>query len=94
MKTIEPMTHTDRLTFLVSKSPNRLVPFLIRHRYIALIVAINLPGNFLIGGGGGISMIAGVSRLFSAPGFFAAIVIAVAPVPLAIIFFGKAILAN
>lgn len=94
VKTIEPMTHNDRLAFLVSKSPNRFVPFLIRHRYLALIVAINLPGNFLIGGGGGISMVAGVSRLFSAPGFFAAIVLAVAPVPLAIVLFGRAILAN
>ena len=94
VKTIETMTHNDMLAFLVSKSPNRFVPFLIRYRYLALIVAINLPGNFLIGGGGGISMVAGISRLFSAPGFLAAIAIAVAPVPLAIVFFGNAILEN
>ena len=89
---LEPMTQDERLAFLVSKSPSRLIPFLLRHRYIALIVAINLPGNFLIGGGGGISLVAGVSKLFSAPGFFASIAIAVAPVPLLVVLFGKSVL--
>jgi hypothetical protein len=81
-----------RLTFLVSHAPSRFLPFLLRHRYLALAIAINLPGNILLGGGGGLALMAGISRLFSAPGFLATIAIAVSPVPLAIFFFGNQIL--
>jgi hypothetical protein len=90
--TIEPMSIDDRIGFLVANAPNRLVPFLLRHRYLALAVALNLPGNFLIGGGGGIALLAGVSRLYAVSGFLATVAIAVAPVPLAVLMFGKQIL--
>ena len=89
---VEPLKMEDRLKFLISQAPSRLVPFLIRHRYIALAILVNLPGNILIGGGGGISLIAGASRLFSLPGFLITITLAVSPVPLAILIFGKEIL--
>ncbi len=89
---VEPLKMEDRLEFLISQAPSRLVPFLIRHRYIALAILVNLPGNILIGGGGGISLIAGASRLFSLPGFLITIALAVSPVPLAILIFGKEIL--
>ena len=56
--------------------------------YLALAVALNIPGNYLIGGGGGIALFAGVSRLFSVPGFVITIMLAVAPVPLAVMIFG------
>lgn len=92
LKAVEPLDQKDRLTFLLSKTPNRYVPFLLRHRYVALFVAINLPGNFLIGGGGGISMVAGLSRLFSLTGFLVTIAVAVAPLPVAILLFGDTVL--
>ena len=92
LTSIEPMKRADRLTFLVSKTPNRLVPFLIRHRYLALAILVNLPGNILIGGGGGIALVAGASKLFSTLGFIITIAFAVSPVPLAILLFGKEIL--
>jgi hypothetical protein len=94
LKTIEPMSRNDRLAFLLSKAPSRFVPFLLRHRYLSLAVLFNLPRNFLIGGGGGIAMIAGLSGLYSVLGFVITILIAVSPVPLAILMFGKEILAN
>lgn len=78
----------EKLSFLIARAPNRALPFLLKSRYIALAVAINLPGNFLIGGGGGISLVAGASRLFSFPAFVLAIAFAVAPVPLGIVLFG------
>ena len=87
LNTIEPMDRKERLTFLVSKAPNRLIPFLLRHRYGALAVAINLPGNIVMGGGGGISLMAGASKLYSVPGFIATITLAVSPVPIAILIF-------
>lgn len=84
---LEPMDMDARLDFLVSRAPNRLMPFLLRQRYLALAVLLNLPGNIVIGGGGGICLIAGLSRLVSLPGFLITIVLAVAPVPLAIVLF-------
>jgi len=94
LKAIEPLDQQERLAFLVNKAPNRLLPFLLRYRYLALAVALNLPGNFLIGGGGGIALFAGVSRLYSAHGFLATVVVAVAPVPLAVLIFGQEFLAR
>ena len=89
LTSIEPMKRADRLAFLISKTPNRMVPFMLRHRYIALAILINLPGNILIGGGGGIALVAGASKLFSVLGFIITIAFAVSPVPLAILLFGK-----
>lgn len=85
---IATLTRQERLAFLVSKAPNRIIPLLLRNRYIALVVAINLPGNFLIGGGGGIAMIAGASGLFSFPGFTFAIALAISPIPLSVVLLG------
>jgi hypothetical protein len=92
LERIEPLSGEERLGFLLEKAPGRMLPFLLRHRYIALALAINLPGNFLIGGGGGIAMVAGISRLFTLQGFLLAIGLAVAPVPIAIALFGSGVL--
>ena len=92
LKSIEPLNEQQRLAALIEKTPTRILPFLLRHRYVALAAALNLPGNFLVGGGGGIALFAGVSRLFSTPAFFATIMIAVSPVPLAVLALGAGIL--
>lgn len=92
LRTIEPMDLDERLAFIISNAPNRSIPFLLRHRYLALAIVVNVPGNIVIGGGGGISLMAGASRLYSLSGFLATIMLAVAPVPLAILVFGTQIL--
>lgn len=89
LRRFEPMEMDERLAFLVSEAPNRLVPFFVRHRYLALAIVVNIPGNIVIGGGGGIALMAGISRLYSLPGFLTTIAIGVSPVPLAILIFGK-----
>lgn len=89
---LEPMDTQARLAYLVEGSPTRVVPLLLRHRYLALAIALNVPGNFLIGGGGGIALTAGVSRLYSPTGFLLTIALAVAPVPLAVLIFGRTVL--
>lgn len=94
LRTIAPMSMQDRLAFITSKAPNRYVPLLLRHRYIALAVVVNIPGNVIIGGGGGIALMAGISRLYTLPGFLIAIAIAVAPLPLAILLFGEDVLSG
>jgi hypothetical protein len=79
----------QRLEVLVQTAPSWIVPFLLRHRYVALMVALNIPGNAVIGGGGGIGHAAGYSRLFWTGGYLTAVALAVAPVPLAVIVFGS-----
>jgi len=51
-----------------------------RYRYLALAVLLNVPGNAVIGGGGGIAMLVGMTRLFSFPAYIATVVLAVSPV--------------
>jgi len=94
LRTIEPLDQQEILVFLAAKAPNRYLPLLLRHRYLALAVAINIPGNFLIGGGGGIALFAGVSRLYSILGYLVTIALSVAPIPIAVLVFGKKILTD
>lgn len=78
---VAPLSGKARLEYLTARAPRRLVPFMLRHRYLALIVLLNLPGNSIIGGGGGIGLIAGLSGLFSFPAYLGVLLIAVAPIP-------------
>ena len=56
--------------------------------YFALIlclmiaVTLNLPGNVLIGGGGGIGLIAGMSGLCPFPKYILCVSLAIAPLPI------------
>ncbi|MBT7974334.1 MAG: hypothetical protein HN687_09305 [Candidatus Marinimicrobia bacterium] len=56
-------------------------------RYLALAILFNLPGNFILGGGGGIALLCGLSRHFSWNGFLLTVMLSTAPVPL-LIWFG------
>ncbi|MDX1605028.1 MAG: hypothetical protein R3202_02480 [Candidatus Competibacterales bacterium] len=79
---LQPLDADQRLRLLVLRAPVRIVPFLLRHRYLALAVAFNLPGNTLLGGGGGIALVAGMSGLFAPLRYTLVLVLAVSPVPL------------
>lgn len=72
----------ERLDLLMERAPQRFVPMLLKHRYLAVMLALNMPGNTVIGGGGGIAMVAGMSGLFTFGWFALAVAIAIAPVPL------------
>ena len=82
---IAPLSAHKRLDYLLENAPSRIGPFLVRHRYVALAVVLNIPGNIVIGGGGGIAMVAGMSGLYSLPRYLLTIAIAVAPIPLIIV---------
>jgi hypothetical protein len=88
LEDIEPLDKKARLNLMIQRAPKRLVPMLLRYRYLALAAALNIPGNYIIGGGGGIALFAGASRLFSVSGFLITIILAVAPVPIAVMIFG------
>lgn len=79
---LEPLPPEERLRFLLEGAPSRFVPFLLRQRYLILGVLFNLPGNALIGGGGGIGLVAGMSRLFPFPKYLLLICVAITPGPI------------
>ncbi len=79
---LQPLSAGQRFEVLIEHAPKRVVPVLLKHRYIAIIVALNVPGNAVIGGGGGIALLAGMSGLFTLPRFIASVSLAALPVPL------------
>lgn len=73
---------SDAVTSLLEGLRNRpWIHGLMRFRWLALALLINMPGNTVIGGGGGIAMAVGYSRTFTYPAFLACVAVAVAPVP-------------
>ncbi len=83
-----PLSQDDRVAMLLDGQSKRVLRLALRYRYVALAVAVNTPGNAIIGGGGGIMMVAGLSGIFSPLATLLTVVLAVSPVPLAIIFLG------
>ena len=82
--TIAAAPPATRLDTLFAQFDHGAIKLATRYRYPLLALLINLPGNIVIGGGGGIAMIAGLSRVFAPLPFLATVAIAVLPVPLAI----------
>ena len=76
------MSPEDFQDGLASTSGPKFLKPMLRYRYVALALAVNMPGNIVLGGGGGIAMMAGLSRLFDPLPFLLTILIAVLPIPL------------
>ena len=83
-----PLSKEERLAMLLDGQSKRIVSTALRYRYVAMALAVNMPGNSLIGGGGGIMIIAGLSGIFTPLATLVTIVISVSPVPLAVLFLG------
>ena len=81
---LEPLDQHKRLEFLNRKTPTKIAPFLLKHRFVTLAVVLNLPGNALIGGGGGIGLVIGMSKLITFYQYFLVMAVAILPVPLCI----------
>ncbi|MGD8883576.1 MAG: hypothetical protein PVI82_16880 [Desulfobacterales bacterium] len=77
----------DKLSLNRIFCKSRFRSFLSKYRYLAIGVLFNTPGNYLFGGGGGISLACGISRSISWKWFLLTVVLAVSPVPL-FVFFG------
>jgi hypothetical protein len=82
MLQLEPLNSEEKLDFLLRSAPSKVIPFLVKHRYFMIALALNLPGNALIGGGGGIGLISGMSRLYPFPKYILLVSFAITPVPL------------
>lgn len=83
-----PLSQEERLAMLLDGQSKRVLSLALRYRYVALALAVNTPGNSIIGGGGGIMILAGLSGIFSPLWTFLAVALAVSPVPLAVMFLG------
>lgn len=81
-----------RLALMRARLPGRLGDIALRWRYLLLAALINLPGSALIGGGGGICLLAGLTRLFQPRATLLTILLAVLPFPLAVWLWGPGVL--
>ena len=88
VRRLAPLSGQERMMFLEHESPARLVPHVVRHRFVVLAVVLNIPGNVVLGGGGGIALLAGMTGLFPFPVYLLTVALAVAPVPLIMSFAG------
>ena len=82
LKTFNETPPDKRLAFLAEKAPTKTISGILKRRYLVLAALLNLPGNALIGGAGGIAMMAGMSRLYTFPRFLFLISIAILPGPI------------
>ncbi|MEQ9643613.1 MAG: hypothetical protein RIM84_26585 [Alphaproteobacteria bacterium] len=78
----------QRANYLAEQMPTGTPAFLLRHRYLLLAVAFNMPGNSIIGGGGGLALAAGISGLYGVVPFVATVAVAVSPLPLMVLIGG------
>jgi len=86
------LSPAHRLALLRRALPRRLGALAVDYRYLLLALLINLPGSGLIGGGGGISMFAGLTGLFDKRATLITIALAVLPFPLFVWFWGPGLL--
>ncbi|MEM9708865.1 MAG: hypothetical protein AAF871_08735 [Pseudomonadota bacterium] len=83
----------ERLDHLKERLPAWLRGVAVSGRYVTLACLLNLPGNGILGGGGGIAMVAGLSRVFAPLPMVVTVALAVLPVPLAVWLWGGGALA-
>ena len=88
LERLKPLGREARLDLMRENLPQWLGVPLIRYRYLTVVLALNVPGNAFIGGGGGIALIAGLSRTFDNRVMLICFALAVSPVPLAVYFLG------
>ena len=89
---LAPLDLRARVDLFSARLPGWLAPVLVRYRYGALAVLINLPGNALIGGGGGIGMMTGLSGIYAPLWTLATFAIATSPIPLLFWLYGAPVL--
>ena len=77
----------ERSIFVQKLYRRWLRPYLLKNHYLMLAFLFNVPGNSILGGGGGISLAYGTRSSVSWKRFLVTVVLATAPVPI-LAFFG------
>lgn len=83
---IAPLNGAQRLQLLQDRLPRWVPAAIISYRHVVLAILLNIPGNAIIGGGGGLALTAGFSRLYSVKSTVLTFAIAVSPVPIIVYF--------
>ena len=89
LEQIQPLSPENRLKTLQQNVSGRLGKLAVRYRYLLLAGLINLPGSALIGGGGGICLVAGLTGLFNLRATLLTVALAVMPFPLIVWFWDR-----
>jgi hypothetical protein len=89
---IHETPRNDRLQAMQDRLPKWLAPIFCNYRYVTLGLAINLPGNIALGGGGGIMLAGGLSRLFQTRFMILTVMLSTLPIPLSVWLVGKDVL--
>ncbi len=82
----------QRLKRMQAALPVWAVRTVVGHPSLVLAALLNLPGNSVIGGGGGIAVLSGAGGVFGPLRFFLTIALATAPVPILVYVFGAGLL--
>jgi uncharacterized membrane protein YdjX (TVP38/TMEM64 family) len=64
---------------------HKLFAYILRYRHLTLGVAFNFPGNSVLGGGGGLAILSGMSKQFGWKGFLMTVAIATSPLPIMVL---------
>lgn len=78
----------ERADFMSRRLDSRFGLSMLRNRYLVLAIILNLPGNSILGGGGGLAFLAGVSGLYKFWPYLITVLISVAPLPLLFMMLG------
>lgn len=89
---IAELSPERRLAALRARLPVWLGPYLVRYRYLMLAAALNVPGSSVVGGGGGLCLLAGFSKLYLPGGTIAALALGTLPIPLLVWSLGPGVL--
>ena len=92
LERLAPLKREERLTLLREHIPGSLQSLTGNGRYLMLAALLNLPGNAILGGGGGLAFIAGLSRVYTTSVTIAVMAAAVLPVPLLVWVYGSGFL--
>lgn len=82
MEDLDRIPAHQRSQIFANRLPQSFGQKLVKSRYLLFALAINTPGNTVIGGGGGLAFMAGISGLYSFWAYVLVVLCAVAPVPI------------
>lgn len=84
VKDTHAIPRDQRSELITQMAPKWIKPLVNKWRYLAIAIALNVPGNVIIGGAGGILMVAGLSRLFAPAAILVTIIVCLCPIPILI----------
>jgi hypothetical protein len=90
LESVGTLSPGQRAAVLARQLPGRWGEVLAKHHGFGLMLLLNLPGNAVIGGAGGIGMLAGMSRSISTRRYVLLIAAATTPVPAFLLLRGAA----